>query len=178
MRIRQAGMAAALLSAILIAPCSAQSGAEALAYRIKAAFVCKFANYVEWPPQVFAGADSPIVIGVVATDLVVDELVRTAVGLSAEGRPLVVRKLNRGDPVTSAHIVYITRSAEERLAETLAAARGHSVLTVTESEGAPTGMINFVLVENKVRFDISPQAAEASRLRISARLLGVARRAP
>jgi hypothetical protein len=48
---------------------------------------------------------------------------------------------------------------------------------VTESSRAAASgsMINFVVVDNKVRFDIAPQAAELSRLRISARLLGVAR---
>ena len=170
------GLLGLLLGAGLVAACRAQS-AEALEYRIKAAFVCKFASYVEWPAQVFARPDSPIVIGVVASDAVADELTRTAAGLSADGRPLVVRRLHRGDPVTGAHLLYIARSEEGRLAETLAAARGQPVLVVTESNQAAAlgSMINFVVVDDKVRFDISLQAADLSRLRISARLLGVAR---
>jgi hypothetical protein len=166
-----------LLGGSLAGPCRAQSGAEALEYRVKAAFVCKFASYVEWPAQLFARPDSPIVIGVVGTDAVADELARTAAGLSAEGRPLVVRRLERGDAVASAHVVYIAGSHEARLAETLAAAKGQPVLLVTESSRAPAmgSMINFVVVDDKVRFDIAPQAAEQSHLRISARLLSVAR---
>jgi hypothetical protein len=166
-----------LLGAGLAGVCRAQSGAEALEYRVKAAFVCKFAGYVEWPAQLFARPDSPIVIGAVASDAVVDELVRTAAGLSAEGRPLLVRKLERGDALASAHLVYIAASHESRLAETLAAAKGQPVLLVTESSRAPAlgSMINFVVVDDKVRFDIAPQVAEQSQLKISARLLGVAR---
>ena len=171
------GLLAMLLGASLAATCNAQPAGEALEYRIKAAFVCKFASYVEWPAQVFARPDSPIVIGVVASDAVVDELARTAAGLSAEGRPLLVRKLERGDAVASVHLIYIASSHESRLAETLAAAKGQPVLLVTESSRAPAlgSMINFVVVDDKVRFDIAPQVAEQSQLRISARLLGVAR---
>jgi hypothetical protein len=103
--------------------------------------------------------------------------VRTAAGLSADGRPLVVRKLRRGEALSGVHLVYVARSEEARLAETLAAAKGQPVLLVTESSQATAlgSMINFVVVNDKVRFDIAPQAAELSGLRISARLLGVAR---
>jgi hypothetical protein len=171
------GLLVCLLGSGLAATCRAQSGAETLEYRIKAAFVCKFASYVEWPAQVFARRDSPIVIGVIASDGVADELARTAAGLSADGRPLVVHRLHRGEPVASTHLVYIANSEESQLAETLAALKGQPVLVVTESSRATAlgSMINFVVVDDKVRFDIAPQAAELSRLRISARLLGVAR---
>ena len=175
-RIR-AGLLAILLGASLAAKCNAQSAAEALEYRIKAAFVCKFASYVEWPPQAFARPDSPIVIGVVASDAIVDELARTAAGVSVDGRSLSVRRLQRGEALASSHVVYIASSEESRLHETLAALKGRPVLVVTESSRALSAgsMINFVIVDDKVRFDIAPQAAEASGLRISARLLGVAR---
>jgi hypothetical protein len=166
-----------LLGAGLAATCRAQSDAEALEYRIKAAFVCKFPSYVEWPENVFARPDSPIVIGVVGSGVVIDELTRTAADLSADGRPLAVRRLRRGESVAGTHILYVAHSEEGRAAETIAAAKGQPVLVVTESNQAPVpgSMINFVVVENKVRFDIAPQAAELNRLRISARLLGVAR---
>lgn len=161
----------------MAAACQAQPAAEALEYRIKAAFVCKFANYVEWPATAFDRPDSPVVMGIFAKEAVFDELARTANGLSVDGRPLIVRRMQPGAPVADLHLVYITRSEEEHLADTLAATKGKSVLVVTESrQAAPLGgMINFVVVDDKVRFDIAPQAAEQSRLRISARLLGVAR---
>jgi hypothetical protein len=102
---------------------------------------------------------------------------RTAAGLSVDGRALVVRRLHRGDPIANAHLVYIANSEEGRLAETLAAVKGQPVLVVTESSRAAAlgSMINFVVVDDKVRFDIAPQAAESSRLRISSRLISVAR---
>ena len=175
-RIRVGLLAMLLLGPGLATPSNAQSAAE-LEYRVKAAFVCKFASYVEWPAQAFAAPDSPIVIGVVASDVVVDELTRTAAGLTADGRPLLVRRLQPGDSLAGAHLVYVARTEESRLAEAIAALKSQPVLVVTESSRglALGGMINFVVVDDKVRFDIAPQVAEASRLRISARLLGVAR---
>jgi len=165
-----------LLGTLVIGACQAQSAAESLEYRIKAAFVCKFANYVEWPAPAFAKADGPIVIGVIAADAVADELARTAAGVSAGGRLLVVRQLRRGDSIAGVQIIYIAGSDESLLAEALAETKGQPVLIVTESNHASPGtMINFVVVEDKVRFDIAPQVAELSGLKISARLLGVAR---
>ena len=139
--------------------------------------MCKFASYVEWPAQAFARPDSPIVIGVVANDAVVDELTRTAAGLSTDGRALLVRRFHRGEPVVGAHLVYIARSEDSVRAETIAALKGQPVLVVTESSRAieAGSMVNFVVAEDKVRFDIAPQVADLSHLRISARLLGVAR---
>ncbi len=176
-RMARAGLLALLLGASLAATCKAQSAAEALEYRIKAAFVCKFTGYVEWPPQAFTRPDSPIVVVVVAADAVVDELVRTAASVSADGRSLAVRRWQRGEPLAGAHVVYIASSEEGRLAEAIAALKNQPVLIVTESSrGLALGsMINFVVVDDKVRFDIAPQAAEASRLRMRSRLLGVAR---
>ena len=166
-----------LLATALVSTSRAQADAEALEYRIKAAFVCKFTSYVEWPAQAFARPDSPVVIGVIANDAVVDEVTRTAANLSAEGRPLAVRRLSRGEPMAGLHLVYITRSEDARLAETLLAIKGQPVLVVTESRRAAMlgSMINFIVVDDKVRFDVALPAAEASRLKISARLLGVAR---
>lgn len=177
LRILLLGLAALLLNAALVQTCLGQSQAEVLEYRIKAAFLCKFAHYVEWPPQAFARADSPIVIGVVARDAVADEISRTAAALSVDGRPLRVLRLHPGDPMADVHLVYVASSENSRLAETLAAVKGRPVLIVTESSQAVAlgSMINFVVVDDKVRFDISPHAAESSRLKISARLLSVAR---
>jgi hypothetical protein len=74
-------------------------------------------------------------------------------------------------------MVFVARSHAARLGEVLAALKDRPVLTVTESDPgtAPGSMVNFIVVDDKVKFDISLTAAERSKLRISARLLGVAR---
>lgn len=167
-----AGFAAALAGP---AAALAQPGLQASEYQVKAAFLCKFAGYVEWPAA--ERADGPFVIGVLGDDDVVQEVVRAAAGLTVQGRPMTVRRLARNDGPAGVHILFIARSHAARQADLLAGARGQPTLTVTETDSAPgASIINFVLVDDKVRFDIALPLAEQGNLKISARLLGVARK--
>ncbi|RNF86123.1 YfiR family protein [Montanilutibacter psychrotolerans] len=150
---------------------------QASEYRVKAAFVYKFGDYVEWPAEAFAGPSAPITIGVVGADALADELARISAGRVLAGRPVVVRKLRHGDSLAGMHVVFIGRAEGRQLATALDATKGRAALTVTESsEGFRLGsMVNFVVVADKVRFDVALRPAEASRLKISSRLLAVAR---
>jgi hypothetical protein len=166
------------VAAGLAGPRPAQADAQADEYRVKAAFLYKFGSYIEWPDKSFARSDSPVTIGVMGADTLAEELAQIVAGRNVNGRPVLVRKLRPGDSVAGLHVLFIGRSDSGRLAEILAAARGRALLTVTESEeGLELGsMINFVVVEDKVRFDVAPPPSESGNLKISARLLGVARK--
>jgi hypothetical protein len=147
-------------------------------YAIKAAFVCKFAGYVEWPAGAFEQPDSPIVIGVVGEPEVADQVANAARGQAIDARPLAVRRLRPGDPVDGVHVLFVTRARAPQAQAALAAAQRQPVLTVTEQEDGdgPAGIVNFVVVGNKVRFDVAPHLGEPAELRISSRMLSVARR--
>ncbi len=166
------------IAAGVAGPSPVQADAQADEYRVKAAFLYKFGSYVEWPSGTFARADSPVTIGVMGADALADELTQIVAGRSVNGRPVRVRKLRPGDPIAGLHVLFVGRAHGGRLGEILAAARGQALLTVTESEeGLELGsMINFVVVEDRVRFDVAPPPSEAGNLKISARLLGVARK--
>jgi hypothetical protein len=177
-RASVAGLLAAVLALGPLSPCRGQSELQIAEYRVKAAFLYKFASYVEWPPQVFARPDSPLVIGVAGSDTLADELAQMVAGRTVERHPVVVRKLHRGDPVDGVHILFIGRSNGSRLSDVLASARSMPVLTVTESEDAFAlgSVINFVVVDDKVRFDVALREAEQAKLKVSSRLLAVARK--
>jgi hypothetical protein len=147
-------------------------------YQVKAAYLYKFLGFVEWPPQVFETAQSPFVIGVIGADALADELALVVASRQVNGRPAVARKLRAGEPITGVHVLFIGRDIGARAASVLAAAKDLATLTVTESEEAfaAGSVINFVVVESKVRFDVALRSADASSLKISSRLLGVARR--
>lgn len=176
-------MAAALLArrtlllAALAAAGPARAGEDDSAeYQVKAAFLCKFGNYIEWPPQALAGS-VPFRIGVLGVEAVAEELRRTAAATTVAGHPIEVRRLERGELPDGLHAVFVTRAMAPLAPAVLGALQGRPVLTVTELEpGGPAGMINFVVVEDKVRFDILLPAAVQSGLKISVRLLSVARR--
>lgn len=159
---------------------------DSVEYQVKAAFVCKFGNYVEWPAQSQAAAGEPLRIGVLGGDAIFDEFRRTAAAATVGGRPIEVHRVARAEGLApeSLHIVFVARAMAAHAPAVLAAARGRPILTVTEFEppngtgnnNGSTGIINFVVVNSKVRFDILLPLALQSGLKISGRLLGVARR--
>jgi hypothetical protein len=154
----------------------AQDAAE---HRIKAAFLSKFGAYVEWPARAFAGPDSPIRIGVIGDDAIAAELTQLTAGRQVAERGVLVRRMQRGEALDGLHILFVGRTDAARLGEILAKAKGQPLLTVTDSDSddalARGSIINFVLVQDRVRFDVATAPAEHGNLKISSRLLGVAR---
>jgi hypothetical protein len=144
--------------------------------QVKAAYLYKFSAYVEWPEKSFPSPDSPLRIGIVGADALADELGKIAIGRTVNGRPVIVRKLRREDSLAGLNVLFIGSSNNKRLPEILAAVKGQPILIVTESDDALAvgGMINFVVIDGKVRFEIAPKTAGLSQLSISARLLAAA----
>ena len=147
--------------------------------RIKAAFLYKFAGYVEWPASAFADATSPIVIGVAGSRPVAEGLEQAVAGKRLGERALRVRRLASGERrCDGCHILFVARDVDrDRAAELLAAAHGKPQLTVTDGEGEhpPGSIIHFVVAEDRVRFDISREEESQQGLRLASPLLSVAR---
>ena len=149
---------------------------ENLEYRVKAAFLYKFAGYVEWPEAIFAQPTMPVTIGVMGADAVAAELSQLVVGRTVNNRAITVRRLKPGEPLTGVHILFVGGAENARLNQVLPLAQPRAILTVTESEGALAqgSVINFTVAERRVRFEISLGSAEKSKLKLSSRLLAVA----
>jgi len=177
-RLVLGGLLAIALASAYRASCLAQSDVQIAEYKVKAAFLYKFASYIEWPAQVFERPESAFVIGVSGAEALGDQLAQIVAGRSINGRPVAVRKLHRGEPASGLQILFIGGSDAGRLSDILASTKGRPVLTVTESEDtfALGSMINFVIVDDKVRFDVALREAELANLKVSARLLSVARK--
>jgi hypothetical protein len=142
---------------------------------VKAAFLHKFASFVEWPGSSFARADSPLRIGVLGDELVLRDLQELARDRDRDGRPVIVGRVLAGDSFAGYHILYL-RAPPARMAELLARVP-EAVLTVADSEGAhPRGsVLSFFYEDGRVRFGASQEAAARQKLRLSSRLLAVAR---
>jgi hypothetical protein len=167
-----------LALAAIPAAAGAQTDHRAAEVQIKAAFLYKFGEFVQWPPAAFARPDAPFAIGVLGADDVAAALEQVVAGRTVQGRPVVVRRVKRGETLAGLHVLFIGQAESTRLAETLAAARGQAVLVVTETENALASgsMINFVAEDQRVRFDVALPSAERGQLKISSRLLAVARK--
>ena len=170
------GFLAILLSLIPLV-CAAQGQERFAEYRIKAAYLYKFCDYVEWPEGEFDSSDSPLVIGVMGADHMAADLQEIIKDRTVNGRPVTVRALRLGDSLQGVHVLFIARSEGSEMESILAGARLQSILTVTETEGFPPegSVINFVMIGDRIRFDVALESARKSNLKISSRLLAVAR---
>jgi hypothetical protein len=146
-------------------------------YTVKAAFLYNFAKFVEWPADSMGGGGSPLVLGVLGDDPFGAAIDQVVAGKTANGRQLVVRRFKWGQDLKQCHILFISSSERKRLAEILGALRGASVLTVGDMDqfGQQGGMIQFVIEQSRVRFEINIGAAQNARLKISSKLLALAR---
>jgi len=170
-------VAAALMSLWLLS--ASASGAEAtenLEQRVKAAFLYQFAAYVEWPPYSFVQADSPVTIAVMGAEPLAAELSQVVAGRTVGGRALAVKRVRPGESLAGVHILFVGKAENSQLSQLAQGAKPRPILTVTESDGALAqgSMINFVLVDRRVRFEIALDSAEKSGLKLSSRLLAVA----
>lgn len=150
-----------------------------LEQRVKAAYVFKFGNYVEWPKGTFDREDSPLRIGVAGDDAIAGELEQAAAGHTLNKRPVKVVRMQPGDAPGSVHILFVGREARGRSAGLLTGTGRDPVLTVTESGERPPpsgSVINLVVVDGRVRFEVFLEDAARRNLKLGSALLAVARK--
>ena len=158
--------------------CAQGQPAAASEGQVKAAYLFKFAGFVEWPEGSFERADSALVIGIAGADALADLLEAAVAGRNVGGHPITVRRLRRGDALAGVHMLYVGAGERAALADFLAGVRGQAVLTVSDAPDSITlgCMIAFVVTDSRLRFDVGMRQATGARLRISARMLAAAHR--
>ncbi|UUZ48970.1 YfiR family protein [Massilia sp. B-10] len=143
---------------------------------VKAAFLSRFIGFAEFPGTGGAPASGPITIGVYGADDVAAELSRVVSGKLLNQRPILVRNLGPREELSGLHMLFIGGDLDDHAEHMLAAAAKQGILTVTEVDGGlrSGSVINFRLVDERVRFEVSREAAQRSRIVLSSRLLSVA----
>ncbi|HKX29445.1 MAG TPA: YfiR family protein [Blastocatellia bacterium] len=145
--------------------------------QIKAAYLYNFAKLVEWPADAFKDADSPVVLGLVGDEPFGEILDQNMAGRKANGRKVVIVRLKASDNLRACHLLFISASEKSRVPQILAGLKGANVLTVAEIPhfAQSGGIINFFQEEKRVQFEINVEAAERAKLKISSRLLSLAK---
>jgi len=169
--------AALLLGAAPVPEAGGQSAtAASLERKVKAAFLYKFLGYTEFPASAFGDAAAPVVIGVVGADDMAAELNRIVGGRTIQARPIAVKVFHEGEAPSGVHLLFVGGSDSARVKAALKAAQPAPMLLVSEAEnGLQMGsVINFKVVDERVRFDVSLEAAERNSVKLSSRLLTVA----
>lgn len=186
LRWRHRGIAAVcrwlILTAVLVAAGGharpAASSVDGLSeYEVKAAFLFNFTRFVEWPASAFATDKAPIVIGLFHSDPFGAALRRVVEGQTVRGRAVEIRVVKSYDEVRSCHLVFVSAAEERRIPDLLRSGAAGRVLVVGESSGFAQagGVMNFVMDGSRVRFEVNLRAAERAGLKLSSRLLSMAR---
>ena len=175
-------IAACLICATLAPASRAQtaSSSDSSEYLIKAGFTYNFAKLIQWPANVFPQSDSPIVIGVLGVDPFGGTLDATLSGKTVNGRGLVVKHLKWGSELKDCNILFVSSSETLHMDELFRVIKGLPILTIGETPNFALrgGIINFILEDEKVHFEVNVEAAKQADISISSRLLTLARIVP
>ena len=174
----------ALLAVVLLALLGAglahadDTPTEADELELEAAYLYKFANFVEWPADAFRDPGHPIVIGVMGADALATQLEGLVRDKTVRGRGFVVRTLQPMGDLRGVHILFLGDLGRERSQAALLAVEGSHVLTVSDRRRLSAGgaMVTLVRVKQRLRFEVSMPAVQRSRLRLSALMLTAAYR--
>jgi len=168
--------AALLLGVVVLLLMSAPTLPASLEYAVKATYLYKFVPFIEWPASSFPSPDSPINICIFGKDPFGQVLDQAAAGQRIDGRTIVVKRVPDIAGSTGCHIVYMATTTDPTVLRSFESLRGQPVLTVSDSIASPAdrGIINFLIEDNRVRFEIDEHAAEQSHLTVSSKLLSLA----
>jgi YfiR/HmsC-like len=166
-----------IVALLCLSPESNAQSQELTEYQVKAAFIYNFAKFVEWPGDAFTDSAAPLHICVLGENPFGQELMRVANGKKIGGHDLLVSNLSAAHHARDCHVLFVSSSERGRIAQVLQATGGASVLTVGEPADflRHGGIIRFVVDEGKVRFEVNLTASEKARVKISSKLLTLAR---
>lgn len=164
--------------AVLIFLCATLAyGQRPSEYQIKAVFLYNFAKFVDWPTEAFPTSTAPIQLCLLRDNPFGSDLQQVVEGKAIAGHPVTITVVTSERQARSCHILFISATQSKQAKQLLDGLRGASVLTVGETEGFARegGIINFVLADERVRFEVNHKAAGQARLSISSKLLVVAK---
>jgi len=143
----------------------------------KAEMLWNIAKFIQWPEASLAASKGQLVFTILGEDELAAELAGLLSTRTINGKPVFVRFARRAQDARGSQILYVAASEQQSMAEVLAAVDGTPVLTVgdTPAFAAHGGMVGFASENGRVRFEINLGHAERTGLKISAKLLALAR---
>jgi hypothetical protein len=163
-----------VICALLAAPNVRARQSTASEYEVKATYLYNFARFTEWPAK--DAGENTFAVCVLGHDPFGSILDTILAGEAIDGKHMVHRRISAVQDAGDCRIVFISSSEESRLKETLAVLGKMSALTVSDISDFSVrgGMIQFVLEQNKVRFEVNLETTGKAGLVLSSELLKVA----
>jgi hypothetical protein len=161
---------ATLLACVLLLSSFGQQ--QTTEYKLKAAFIYNFLQYIEWEPQ---SSNNEFVIAIVGSSPISQPLEDIARLKSGKDRKITIKYFNDADDIGACHILFIPETSPVPL-NTILTKVPKGALTVSERDGyALRGTaINFIIVNNKLKFESNLRALSAAGLKASSQLLKLA----
>jgi hypothetical protein len=164
-----------LTPAYLLLPFPSAAADESLEYQVKAAFLLNFIKFTEWPPAAFEESTSPLAICILGDDPFGRTLDQIVEGEVVDGHKIIVQRIKRAPAPKSCEVLFMSKPGKETGG--ILPALGPGVLTVGEGDAfmRDGGMIAFVIEDRRVRFRANQSAAESAGLKLSSKLLSIAK---
>lgn len=179
--LRWGGLRAGLCLMLPMAGVQSAGAPDALPEpHIKAAYILNFTRYASWPQAVVADAHAPLVLCMMGPGS--GDIARQLQSRTAGSRPLELRTISKQEETGPCHALYFGPSpgAPERArqAALLTRLRDQAVLTIGDSASflADGGMINLMMVDGSIRFEVNLAAARQSGMSLNPRVLALAER--
>jgi len=142
-------------------------------YQVKAAFLYNLARMVEWPNE---NSSAPLVMCFMGEDV----FGNTTDGISTKtirNRPIAFRKNVTLREVEICHILYISASERNNIASVSKALASRAILTVGDFDDftARGGMVNLTRDNERINIEVNLKRVEKTGLKISSRLLTLAK---
>jgi hypothetical protein len=155
---------------------SAAQAPQSREYELKAAFLFNFSQFVDWPPASFSTDQAPFVIGILGQNPFGGYLEDIVSGEKANGHAVTVQYYNTIEEIRSCHILFINPAGTKNRERVVESLKGRNILTVSDASDFSElgGMIRFFTRDNKIKFEINPEASRAAGLTISSKLLRLA----
>ncbi len=143
---------------------------------VKAAYIFNFAKYIEWPDSAFSSTNTPIIIGVLGSDPIGENLRTAIAGKLVNGRAFELRQAKLDAGLAACHILYLPATERTSFADLAPLLRDYPVLTVSDADAfiLQGGVIGLVKRGGNIRLQINLDAANAAGLKVSSRLLTLA----
>jgi len=150
---------------------------SATEYQVKAAFLYNFAKFVDWPPSAFPDPKQTFDICVYGHDPFGSALEEALLGKSIGDRRISLGHAAQFQDLVGCHVIFVSAAEHEPIASLASRLKGRAVLLVGESDGfvASGGAIQFTIEDDRVHFMINPDAADRAGLKISSKLLALAK---
>lgn len=137
--------------------------------RAEAMFIYNFSRLIEWPAKYKTG---PFVVGVYGSSSILGELKKYTTGKRVGSQPIAIKTFNSPAEISTCHILVVPYSSTKQLASIIPKLASKSTLIITEKNGAISSgsAINFVIIGNSLKFELSPGNATKYGIKLSSKL--------